>query len=137
VTGPPAALPETHGAVGAGPLGKERDGRRSTYVKVVNSVWNGSGDIKRKTAKDYVDEGRAVFLGENQLRLIESHPKNRVASSRAAAGYERIQRTMTRSELAHLPAVRPEILLTDRSTPARRGFAGRSGPVRVLREPER
>lgn len=136
MSGPPAVRPETQAAVGAGPLGTERDGRRSA-VKVVNPAWNGSGYIKRKTANFYVAEGRAIFVGEDQLRLIESHPKNRAASWRAAAGYERVHRMMTLEELAHLPVVRPELLITDRSTPARRSSSGRNGPVRVLREPER
>lgn len=136
MTSPPARRPETQGAAGAGPLGMESDGRRSSHVKVVNPVWNGSGYIKRKTANFYAAEGRAEFVGEDQLRLINSHPKNRAASWKAATGYERVHRVMTRAELAHLPVVRPAILLTDRSTRARRSFAGRSGPVRVLREPE-
>ena len=137
MTSRPAWRPENEGAAGAGPLGTENDGRQSVRVKVVNPVWNGSGYIERKTANFYVAEGRAVFVGDDQLRLIASHPKNKAASWRAATGYERIQRTMTRAELRHLPVVRPEILLTDRSTRARRGFAGRSGPVRVLQEVER
>jgi hypothetical protein len=137
MTGPPAGRPETQGAAGAGPLGKDRHPRRSAHVKVLNAVWNGSGYIKRKTANFYVAEGRAVFAGEDQLRLIESHPKNRAASWKAATGYERVHRMMTLSELAHLPVVRPALLITDRSRPARRSFAGRSGAVHVLREPER
>ena len=136
MTGPPAARSETQGAAGAGPLGKERDGRRSA-VKVVNPAWNGSGYIRRKTANFYVAEGRAVFVGEDQLRLIESHPKNRAASWRAAAGYERVDRMMTLEELAHLPVVRPGLLIRVRSTLVRRSSSGRSGPVRLLREPER
>jgi hypothetical protein len=136
MTGPPVGRPATQGAAGAGPLGTQNDGRQSVRVKVVNPVWNGSGYIERKTANFYVAEGRAVFVGDDQLRLIASHPKNKAASWRAATGYERIQRTMTRAELRHLPVVLPEKLLTDRSTPARRGFVGRSGPVRLLHEAE-
>ena len=137
MTSRPAWRPENEGAAGAGPLGTENDGRQSVRVKVVNPVWNGSGYIKRKTANFYLAEGRAEFVGEDQLRLIESHPKNKGASWRAATGYERVDRMMTRAELAHIPLVRPEILLTDRSTPTRRSFSGRSGPVRVLQEVER
>jgi hypothetical protein len=132
----PAGMPGEQGAVGAGPLGRAEDGRNSVHVKVVNPVWNGSGYIKRKMANYYVAEGRAEFVGENQLRLIESHPSNKAASWRAAAGYQRVDRIMTRDELAHLPVVRPELLLTDRSRSARHAFSGRSGPVRVIRAPE-
>lgn len=136
MTGPPVGRPETQGAAGPSPLGKEVDGRRSAHVKVVNPVWNGSGYVKRKIANFYVAEGRAVFIGDNQLRLITSHPKNKSASWRAAAGYERIHRTMTRAELRHLPVVRPQILLREGSTRPRRGFVGRTGPVRLIQESE-
>lgn len=57
----------------------------SSKVKVVNSVWNGPGVIKRKVAEYYVAEGRAEWVGERQIRLIESHPKNLAAAERAGA----------------------------------------------------
>jgi hypothetical protein len=127
----PAERPEANVAEGAGLSGQTK-GRTCAYVKVTNPVWNGSGYIKRKTANFYVGEGRAIFVGEDQLRLIESHPKNRAAYWRAAQEYLRVHRTMTRVELSHLPVVRPDVLLTDRSVPVHRTPAGRSGRVRVL-----
>ena len=56
----------------------------SAKVKVVNAVWNGRGLLKRKVAEYYVAEGRAEWVGEGQLRLVLSHPKN-MAAARAAA----------------------------------------------------
>lgn len=57
----------------------------SAKVKVVNPVWNGNGIIKRKVADYYVSEGRAEWIGEDQLRLVATHPKNQVAAERASA----------------------------------------------------
>jgi hypothetical protein len=57
----------------------------STRVKVINSVWNGSGLLKRKVAEHYVREGRAEWVADGQLRLILSHPKNQAAAERAHA----------------------------------------------------
>ena len=76
-------------------------------------------------------DGRAIFMGTDQLRLIESHPKNLAAAATAAAGYEGVNRTMTLEELKHLPVMRPHIAYTDRSVPATRHMSGRSGPVRI------
>jgi hypothetical protein len=56
-------------------------------VQVVNSVWNGSGYIKRKVADYYAGEGRAEWIGSGQLRLVMSHPKNIAAAERAAKAY--------------------------------------------------
>jgi hypothetical protein len=57
----------------------------SSRVKVVNSIWNGSGVIKRKVAQSYVDEGRAEWVEQDQLRLVLSHWKNQAAAARARA----------------------------------------------------
>ena len=105
MTEPPSVWPIQE-AVGAGPLSKMTP-RLPGHIKVVNSVWNGSGYIRRKTALYYVMQGRAEFLADGQLRLIEAHPKNRAAAHRAAKGYEDVRRPMTLDEMAHLPIIKP------------------------------
>jgi len=57
----------------------------SSKVKVVNSVWNGNGIIKRAVAESYVSEGRAEWVEKDQLRLVPTHQKNRAAAARANA----------------------------------------------------
>ena len=57
-------------------------------VRVVNPVWNGKGFVKRKVADYYVSEGRAEWVGADQLRLVGSHSKNKEAAQRALA-YDR------------------------------------------------
>ena len=126
---PPGArlnMQEAVEAVGAGPLGNTVTQKPSTYVKVVNSVWNGSGCIKRKVAEYYVEERRAEWVGDDQLRLIESHPKNRAAARRATRGYENVARVMTTAEMKHLP------IIQRRKSTGRHGALGRSAPDRVL-----
>jgi hypothetical protein len=128
----PASRPSPQEAAGAGPRGKKAALKLSPYVRVVNSAWNGSGYIKRKKADRYVKEGRAVFVETDQLRLIESEPRNIAAAAKAAAGYEDIERTMTLDELKHLPVMRPHIAYTDWSVQAARHVSGRRGPVRIV-----
>jgi hypothetical protein len=130
----PAEPPATQEAAGAGPRGsiKNEGVRLSSHVRVVNAVWNGSGFIKRKKADRFVKEGRAVFVGTDQLRLIESDPRNLAAAAKAAAGYVAIRRTMTLQELKHLPVMRPRIAYTDRSIHAARQVAGRKGATRIV-----
>jgi hypothetical protein len=103
MTEPPSVRPIQE-AVGAGPLSKMMP-RLPAHIKVVNSVWNGSGYIRRKTALYYVMQGRAEFLADGQLRLIKTHPRNRAAAHRAAKGYEDVHRPMTVDEMAHLPII--------------------------------
>lgn len=139
---PPASRPAIQEAAGAGPRGKGTARKLSSYVRVVNAPWNGSGYIKRKKAEFYLREGRAVLAGSarhpdrdqmiDQLRLIASHPDNVRAAKTAAVGYKAIRRTMTVEELAHIPMVRPQIAYTDRSVPATRHVGGRRGPVRIV-----
>jgi hypothetical protein len=126
MTGPPGVRPEMQGAVGAGPLGERAAKKLSTHVKIVNSVFNGSGYLKRKVAEYYVAEGRAEFVADDQLRLIESHPKNRAAARRATWGYENVTRVMTIAEMKHLP------IIQRRKSTGRHGALGRSTPDRVL-----
>jgi hypothetical protein len=57
----------------------------STKVKVVNPVWNGNGRITRKVADFYASEGRAEWVGRDQIRLVLTHPKNQAAAARARA----------------------------------------------------
>lgn len=133
---PPAFTPDSYEADGAGPRGSEKQATRTTYVRVVNPVWNGSGYVKRKKAEHYVRTGRGCFVALDQLRLNESHPDNIAAASRAAAGYETVDRLMTVSELAHLPMARPEVAYTVPTGDGRRRYAGRSGTVRLLKSGE-
>jgi hypothetical protein len=79
----------------------------SSKIKVINSVWNGTGMIKRKVADFYVAEGRAVFVGEGQLRLIESHPKNQAAAARAAAWQQECVPDATTTKFSHAAACFP------------------------------
>ena len=115
----PPGKPPTQEADGAGPRGRKTERKLSSHIRVVNSPWNGSGFIKRKKADRFVKEGRAVFVGTDQIRLMESHPKNLAAATKAAAGYEGVDRTMTLEELKHLPLMRPHIAYTDRSVRSR------------------
>ncbi len=60
----------------------------SKKVKIVNSVTNDRGFIRRKDAEFFVKEKRAEWadrLDGDQIRLILSHPKNQAAARRAAA----------------------------------------------------
>ena len=105
MTGPPAKGPNY--AAEAGPLGARKTGKLSSYVKVVNSVWNGSGYITRKKANQYVKLGRGEFVGEEQFRLKEDNEANKAARSRAAIVYESLRRPMTLKEQRHIAIVNP------------------------------
>lgn len=136
MTGPPAVRPDIQELPGL-----VSGGMKAGKVTVVNPPWNGSGRIKRKTADFYVNEGRAVWVGagspEPLLWMIESHPKNQAARLRAAAGYDATEwagRRITPEELLHIGVVCPAKAITENLTvrvgvPARRHFAGRSGPA--------
>ena len=106
-------------------------------VRIVNPVENGSNITSRKRAVQFVNAGRAVFVGSNQLRFIEADRRNQAAVRRAAQGYESVRRLMTEAEIENIPMARPakafREAITDRSR-ARAGRApsGRSGPVRVI-----
>lgn len=102
------------------PAGNEPGNKRSYRVKVVNSIWNGAGTIRRKKAEHYVSLQRAEWVGPDQVRMVMSHPDNQAAAAKAAVGYEAIKRTMTLEELANLPLVRARIAYTHRSVPATR-----------------
>ena len=57
----------------------------SSKVKVVNAVWNGRALIRRRDAEHCVSDGRAEWVGVDQVRLILSHPLNVAAAARARA----------------------------------------------------
>jgi hypothetical protein len=88
--------PEPTGQV---PSATRREVGVSSRVLVTNPVWNGgSGYVKRKIANFYVSEGRAEWIGEGQLRLVENHPKNRAAKFRAEQVYASLERRLTSAE---------------------------------------
>lgn len=77
-------------------------------VKVVNSVWNGNGMIKRKVADFYVAERRAEWVADDQIRLVMSHPKNQAAAARAAAWQQECRPDPNLSRLSHAVACFPQ-----------------------------
>jgi hypothetical protein len=61
----------------------------SSRVKIVNSVSNGSGFVRRRDAEFFIASGRAVHagkdaVGRDQIRLFDEHAQNRAAARRAA-----------------------------------------------------
>ena len=126
----PAARPQTQDASGGKPPGS-----RNQRVRIVNPVLNQSPKIRRKDADRLVQLKRAEWVALDQLRLILSHPTNKLAAERAAAGYEQIppDRFLNREHLRHVPMVCVDkaIARTERY-PGHRTPAGRSGPVRIL-----
>jgi hypothetical protein len=106
-------------------------------IRIVNPVENGSNITSRKRALQFVHAGRAVFVGNNLMRFIDTDPRNQAAARRAARGYEEVDRMMTKTEAANIPLARPAKAImeamTDRAgNRARRAPSGRSGPVRVV-----
>lgn len=93
--GPPAARPATQEAAAAGVARQEKTKLKlSSRVKIVNSVSNGSGYIRRRDAELFLAQGRAVhvgkFAGHDHLRLLKAHPQNHAAAACAAGGYDSI-----------------------------------------------
>jgi hypothetical protein len=115
-----------------GPVSAENKpgSKRSYRVKVVNSIWNGPGTIRRKKAEHYVSVGRAEWVAPDQVRMVTSHPENRAAAARAKEGYVSITRTMSLEEIARLPMARPRVAYMNRSLPTNGLDEGRGGPVR-------
>jgi hypothetical protein len=131
MTGPPAVRPETQEARGAGP--RSRTSPNPNYVRIVNRVRNDSGVVKRKRAVQLVNEGRAQWVGADQIRLVSGDPHNRADAADAARSHElAVKRIRRAEELRHVPVMRPMMLLIDRSAPTVRHYAGRSGPVRSV-----
>ncbi|HZL57841.1 MAG TPA: hypothetical protein VFC21_12190 [Bryobacteraceae bacterium] len=81
---PPEALTHTQELIGLALIGAKRQPGSSTKVEVVNPVWNGLRRIRRKDAEFYIDEGRAMWLPDGKIRLLNSHAKNLNAAERAA-----------------------------------------------------
>ena len=154
MTGPPAAR-LTRNAETVDPSGPKDTPKVSSYVRVTNPARNGPPYLRRKDAEHYVTVGRAVWLRcegprpervqyaggllvYDQVRLLDSHPKNRAAAVEAAAGYRRAAAVMVRrpEELLHLPVLLPRIALTDRRVRGYRHIVGRSGPVRAVQRRE-
>jgi hypothetical protein len=85
---PPPTVQTLIQPAAAGVVRKKPTRKLSSRVKVVNSVSNGSGDIRRRDAEFFLSQGRAVhvgrFAGQDHIRLVENHPLNRTAALRAA-----------------------------------------------------
>lgn len=94
---PPISWPAIQRAAGASPRGKKTGPKLSSYVRIVNPVWNGSGFIKRKKAIHYVKHHRGAFLDSecNQLLLDMNHAENIAAARTAANGYNRVNAEFT------------------------------------------
>ena len=106
-------------------------------VKIINPIENGSDITSRKRAIQYVESGRAVFVGGDFIRFVANDPRNQAAQRRASAGYEAVNSLMSKVEIGNIPLVRPGFALkeslTKRSTNHRPNSRdGRPGPVRVL-----
>ena len=76
-------------------------------VKIINPTENGSLFTSRKRALQFVKIGRAIFVAENQIRFVETDPRNQAAAARAAMGYVQIERMLTKRELQNIPFVNP------------------------------
>lgn len=88
---PPSTPAKNPVSAGAGvprnpPTQKPKPIVAAAKVRIVNSVCNESGFIRRRDAVFFVREGRAVELDVNHIRLIESHPKN-IAAARVPCAF--------------------------------------------------
>jgi hypothetical protein len=79
----------------------------SKKVKIVNPVENGATVTSRKRALQFVQAGRAVFVGKNQMRFVETDSRNQAAAERATRGYAAVDRKMTETELRNIPFIQP------------------------------
>jgi hypothetical protein len=83
----PPARPASHEAAAAG-VARQPKMKLSSRVKIVNSVSNGSGYIRRRDAEFFLAQGRAVHVGKfadhDHLRLLKAHPQNQTAALDAA-----------------------------------------------------
>jgi hypothetical protein len=108
-------------------------------LKIVNPIENGSDITSRKRAMQFVQAGRAVFVGagDNFIRFNDADPRNQAAKGRAASGYQGVDRMLSKTEITNIPFARPakalREALTDRSkVPVRRSMKGRNGSVKVV-----
>ena len=111
----------------------------SKKVKIINPIENGSAITSRKRAVQFVQAGRAVFLGDKFIRFVETDTRNQAAKGRAASGYQAVDRMMSKAEMANIPFARPGLAfsesLTDRSRGRFAKFTGlskRAGAVPIL-----
>ena len=83
---------------------------RPNKIRILNPTRHGACWTGRNRAERYVCTGRAVFVGLDAIRFIESDSRNIAAAKKAAdaaAGYDDIRRTLTVEELAHIPIMNP------------------------------
>jgi len=85
---PPPSLRTLDQPATAGVVRTQPSRKLSSRVKVVNSVSNDAGYIRRRDAEHFLSQGRAVYVGryagQDHIRLVESNPVNRAAAKRAA-----------------------------------------------------
>jgi hypothetical protein len=116
MTGPPRERPEDQDARGGS------SGANANWVRIVNPALNGSPLIRRRDGNRLVQLQRAEWVGADQLRLVTSHPINRMNAAAAAAQYARAAETLVKSvaESRHVPIVFPIKALTARGRQRRR-----------------
>jgi hypothetical protein len=90
--GPPAEGPDSSQAIAARVARQGSPGKLSAWVKVVNGP-STRRCIRRRDAVHFIETDRAVYLGrdpdgQDQIRLVESHPKNQ---PRIVPGYDDIK----------------------------------------------
>jgi len=112
--------------------------RPTEKIRIVNPIQQGSCWTGRNRAERYVRIGRAVFVGPNSIRFIDSDLRNASALKRAASAadkYDRVARTgvASLSAIKNLPVVgKPLVLLTDTRRSSPRAPHGRNGAVRIV-----
>jgi hypothetical protein len=111
-TGPPETRPGSAQTAQVDPAGDnqvERTPKLSSRVVVVNPLPSGLHRWRRKDAQHYVSVGRAVWVGPNRIRLVESHPKNRAVILEDAASFHRtVERRLTPTERLYTATARAE-----------------------------
>src|SRR5260370_36579582 len=95
-------------------------------VKIINPIENGSAITSRKRAVQFVQAGRAVFLGDKFIRFVETDTRNQAAKGRAASGYQAVDRMMSKAEMANIPLVRPSLAFRESLTKRSKGYVRRS-----------
>ena len=101
----------------------------SKKVKIINPIENGSAITSRNRAVQFVQAGRAVFLGHNFIRFVETDPRNQAAKKRAASGYQAVDRLMSRAEMANIPFARPGLAFAEFLTARSQGYARQGPPI--------
>ena len=88
---PPGATQQSCSAEPYGSRITPDPGALAAKVRIVNSVSNGSGYIRRREVDHWIASGRAVWIGPNDIRLIESHKANLTAKTESAKGYDEVE----------------------------------------------